>query len=292
MLRAILDRAFVALLYVLPHHFLSRIVLRLTRIRAAWFKDALIDAFAEHFSPDMEDAEQTDRNAYASFNSFFTRPLRQGARPLPESRSAIISPVDAALSQSGRIETGRILQAKGHHYDLDALLGGDSDRAQPFRDGWFATLYLAPRDYHRIHMPMDGRLTSMVYVPGRLYSVNEASAEHVPGLFARNERVVCTFEGDFPFAVVLVGALFVGSMETVWAGQVTPRRRQPAVWHYMSGVSLERGDELGRFNMGSTVILILPPDVSEPEGELEPGQRFRMGEAIARLTGRHGTDAD
>jgi phosphatidylserine decarboxylase len=283
MFREILDRAFVALLYVLPHHFLSRIVLRLTRVRAAWFKDALIDAFVERFKPDMADAEQPDQNAYASFNSFFTRPLKKGARRLPDSADRIVSPVDAALSQSGRIEDGRILQAKGHRYDLDALLGGDRDRSEPFRDGWFATLYLAPRDYHRIHMPMDGQLTSMVYVPGRLYSVNEASAEHVPGLFARNERLICAFDGEFPFVVVLVGALFVGSMETVWAGQVTPRRRQPAVWHYLSGVSLTRGEELGRFNMGSTVILILPPGVSQPDGDLQPGQRFRMGETIARM---------
>jgi phosphatidylserine decarboxylase len=282
MLRKILDRAFVALLYLLPHHLLSRIVLRLTRVRVRWFKDTLIDVFVERFEPDMEDAEQSDPNAYPSFNNFFTRPLMQGARPLPADPGCIVSPVDAALSQSGRIEDGRILQAKGHRYDLDTLLGGDPDRAAPYRDGWFATLYLAPRDYHRIHMPMDGQLTGMVYVPGRLYSVNQASTQHVPDLFARNERVICTFEGRHPFAVVMVGALFVGCMDTVWAGQVTPRRRQPAVWHYLSGVSLQRGEELGRFNMGSTVILILPPGISEPIDDLAPGRRFQMGEALAK----------
>jgi len=283
MFEALRDRIFVTLLYLLPHHLLSRIVLRLTRVRAWWFKDALIGPFVERFAPDMSDAERPDPHSYSSFNSFFTRPLRAGARPLPEDPRVIVSPVDAAISQAGPIHAGRVLQAKGHDYSLTALMGGDPERAAPFMDGWFATLYLAPRDYHRIHMPMDGTLTGMVYVPGRLYSVNEASAELVPALFARNERLVCTFQGEHPFAVVMVGALFVGCMETVWAGQVTPRRQQPAVWHYLSGVSLDRGAELGRFNMGSTVILIMPPDACEPVADLDPGRRFRMGETLARL---------
>lgn len=294
------DRLFVASQYLIPQHFLSRLVYRLTRSRAPSVKNALINSFMRGFSPDMSDALQPDPLAYGSFNEFFTRGLRPGARPIDPNDSVLISPVDGAVSQIGRLDGSQIMQAKGHHYSLEALLdsGGATTLWAPrFAGGCFATLYLAPFNYHRIHMPLGGTLRAAWYVPGKLFSVNAVTAAAVPGLFARNERVVCIFEeGPRIFAMVLVGALFVGSMDTVWHGEITPRsprtRLELPLDASHAPLRLEKGAEMGRFNMGSTVILILPPDMIDWLPDVRSRDRVSMGQPLARLQGammtRHG----
>jgi len=284
------DRLFIASQYALPQHFLSRIVYRLTRSRSRGLKNALISNFVRGFHPDMSDAVQPDPLAYGSFNEFFTRALRPGSRPIDTRDNALISPVDGAISQMGRLTGSQLLQAKGHNYSLEALLDSpdpETNWVSKFVGGCFSTLYLAPFNYHRIHMPLSGTLRAAWYVPGALFSVNAVTAGAVPGLFARNERVVCIFEdGPRLFAMVLVGALFVGSMETVWHGEVTPRSpRKPLqlpLDDSRAPLHLEKGAEMGRFNMGSTVILILPPDTIEWLPDLKPGDRICMGQTLAR----------
>jgi phosphatidylserine decarboxylase len=283
-------RLFVGLQYLLPQHLLSAVVHWLARLRLAWVKNALIDNFVVNYHPDISEAEESDPHKYASFNAFFTRALRPGARPVDVTPTALVSPVDGMVSQIGRIDGSSLLQAKGLTYTLESLL----DEAAPawlpvFRGGAFATLYLAPHNYHRIHMPLAGTLQAAWYVPGQLFSVNATTAAQVPGLFARNERVVCVFaEGTLSFALVLVGALFVGSMSTVWHGDVTPRsprvRGDLALDFVRAELRLEKGAEMGRFNMGSTVILLLPPGRTEWLGELSCGSAIRVGQALARLT--------
>lgn len=288
-------RMFVALQYLLPQHPLSRVVHRLTRCRLRPLKDALIGAFVRHFHPDMSEAAEPEPLRYASFNAFFTRELRPGARPSDPDPRALASPVDGTVSQIGRLAAGRIMQAKGHEYTVQALLGGVSSWSERFTDGAFATLYLAPFNYHRIHMPASATLRAAWYVPGRLFSVNATTAAAVPGLFARNERVVLVFEeGPLAFAVVLVGALFVGSMSTVWHGDVTPRRpRVPATLPLPAAPAprLEKGMELGRFNMGSTVILLLPGKALEWSAELSPGSVIRVGETLGWLSPSAATES-
>jgi phosphatidylserine decarboxylase len=280
------DRLFITLQHVLPQHFLSRAVLRLTRVRAPWVKNTLISKFVREFKPDVSEAAQPDALSYGSFNEFFTRALREGVRPVEADPRILVSPVDGTVSQIGRLDGSRLLQAKGHSFTLEALLAGSS-AAETFRGGNFATLYLAPYNYHRIHMPMAGTLRAAWYVPGHLFSVNAVTAESVPNLFARNERVVCLFEsGTEAFAMVLVGALFVGSIATVWHGDVTPRTPRKLTElpldRSRSSLSLEKGAEMGRFNMGSTVILLTPAGSSDWRQPLAPGSRIRMGEALAR----------
>jgi phosphatidylserine decarboxylase len=278
-----MNRLFVLMQYLLPQHALSRIVHWAARVRAVWFKNALIRSFVRAYRVDMSDAEQTEPTAYENFNAFFTRALRPDARPLPASPAEIACPVDGSVSISGMVRDGELIQAKDRRYRLPELLG-DDPMAREFEDGFFITLYLAPYNYHRIHMPASGRLTDMRYIPGRLFSVNAATVRSVPRLFARNERVVCRFETpDGPMVMVLVGALNVGSIETVWAGEVAPGRpRRPSVATYRDGVTLTRGQEMGRFNMGSTVILAFPPGRAVLSGTLLPGRSVRMGETLGR----------
>ncbi|MCU0758588.1 MAG: archaetidylserine decarboxylase [Steroidobacteraceae bacterium] len=283
-------RLFVALQHVLPQHALSRLVHAATRSRVPWFKDALIDAFVRGFRPDMADAVVQDPHGYESFNAFFTRALRPGTRPLPEEPDELACPVDGTVSEAGRIHDGLLVQAKGRSYTLEALLAGRSDWARRFDGGHFATIYLAPYNYHRIHMAMDGSLRDAWYVPGRLFSVNQATAAGVAGLFARNERVICCFEDRrSEHALVMVGALNVGSMDTVWHGEVAPRARRVvtplAPRSPGAPIALSRGDEMGRFNMGSTVILLFPPGRVEWRRELRAGRVVRMGEPVGRLLG-------
>jgi phosphatidylserine decarboxylase len=284
-------RLFVAMQYLLPQHFLSRQVHRLARSRVKPLKDALIGSFVRHFRPDMSDAADPEPRDYPSFNAFFTRSLQPGARPADPDPAALVSPVDGTVSQIGQIDGTAMVQAKGHRYSVDALLGGAPGWAERFHGGSFATLYLAPYNYHRIHMPTAGTLRAAWFVPGRLFSVNAVTAAAVPGLFARNERVICAFEeGPLAFAVALVGALFVGSIATVWHGDVTPRSpRRPAQLAVGTGRApgrLERGAELGRFNMGSTVILLLPPGAADWAPALQPGSPVRVGQTLARLRPR------
>jgi len=286
-------RAFVALQHLLPQHGISRLVLAATRSRAPAFKNALIRLFVRGFRPDMSDAVQTDPTAYESFNEFFTRALRPGTRPVDADPRAIVSPVDGTVSEAGPLAEDRLLQAKGHHYTLRALLAGNQAWERTFAGGSFATIYLAPYNYHRIHMPLDGELRESFYVPGKLFSVNRTTAQLVPGLFSRNERVFCGFDcGGMPFGIILVGALNVGSMATVWHGDVTPRRHREVtalpVTDVLTPTHLARGDEMARFNMGSTVILLLPPGGATWTGKLVSGQTLRMGERIGTLQGWQG----
>jgi phosphatidylserine decarboxylase len=282
-------RLFVALQYLLPHHFISRLAYRITRSRVPLVKNALIRSFVSNFHPDMSEAEQPDPLQYESFNAFFTRALRAQARPSDPDPAVLVSPVDGAVSQIGRLDGSWLVQAKGHAYTLESLLAADLSWAARFRGGASATLYLAPFNYHRVHMPLRGALRAAWYVPGQLFSVNAATTAGVPGLFARNERVVCVFGHEaLTFAVVLVGALLVGSIATMWHGEVTPRAvRGCADLPLDAGraaLNLEKGAELGRFNMGSTVILLLPPGSSEWLPGLAPGSSVRVGQALARLT--------
>jgi phosphatidylserine decarboxylase len=284
-------RAFVALQRVLPQHGISRAVLALTRSRSPAFKNFLIRVFVRGFRPDMSDAVLTDPTAYPSFNEFFTRALRDGARPVDPDPAAIVSPVDGTVSEAGQLTGDRLLQAKGHDYTLRALLAGNRAWERTFAGGSFATIYLAPYNYHRIHMPLPGELRESFYVPGRLFSVNRTTAQLVPGLFSINERVFCGFDdGGTPWAIILVGALNVGSMATVWHGDVTPRRHREVtslpVTDVLSPVSLAKGAEMGRFNMGSTVILLLPPGAATWSEGFTAGRTLRMGERIGTLQGR------
>ncbi|NOX75869.1 MAG: phosphatidylserine decarboxylase [Gammaproteobacteria bacterium] len=247
--------------YLLPHHALSRVMHAITRCEARWWKGPFTRWFVNHYTVDMSQAAEPDLSTYPSFNAFFTRRLRDGARTLATAPDTLACPVDGAVSQLGDIMAGRIFQAKGRDYSLTELLGGDTQHAAAFEGGRFATLYLSPRDYHRIHMPVAGKLRAMTHVPGRLFSVNPATARAVPRLFARNERVVAYFDTELgPMAMVLVGAIFVASIETVWAGEVTPPAgRQIRHWDYdpeAPNNAFEKGAEMGRFNMGSTVILL------------------------------------
>jgi phosphatidylserine decarboxylase len=277
----------ILLQFILPHHAMSRLVMWLTRIRWRPFKDMLIRMFMRGFRPDLSDAEATDPFAYADFNAFFTRALRAGARPLAGDEGTVVSPVDGTMSLCGRLDANRLLQAKGHSYTLEALLAGAAPRWAPlFRDGSFATIYLAPYNYHRIHMPCAGRLAGAWYVPGRLFSVNTTAARLVDGLFARNERLVLLFEGSSgPFAVIFVGALNVGSMATAWHGDVTPRRPRIVTELPLPPEGQRhraRGAEIGRFNMGSTVIVLFGPDAAQLE-QIATGTTMRLGMKLGQL---------
>lgn len=272
--------------YLVPQHPLSRLMHALTRARLRAWKEWQIRWFIRRYGVDMSIAAESDPLAYADFNSFFTRALKAGARPIANGADDIACPVDGAVSQIGSIEGGRIFQAKGHRFGLEELLGGCGTRAVPFHNGSFATLYLAPKDYHRIHMPLSGQLREMVYVPGRLFSVNARTTSVVPGLFARNERVVTIFDTDAgPMALVLVGALFVASIETVWAGAVTPPfGKHIQRWDYGGqAIHLARGAEMGRFNMGSTVVVLFGAGNAEWRSGLCAEAPVQMGELLGKV---------
>ena len=272
-------------LYPLPHHLLSRLVLALTRLECPRLVPPAIRQFSRHFGVDLNEAEQPDPAAYTSFNAFFTRALRPGARPVDAAETSIVSPADGTVSQCGPIQGDALFQAKGRDYSLLELLGGDAERAAPFEDGSFSTIYLSPRDYHRVHMPLDGTLRETVYVPGRLFSVAPHTVRTVPRLFARNERLVCRFDTDHgPMAVILVGAIFVACIETIWTGVATPphtgRIRAETPHDHLH---LTKGAELGRFNMGSTVILLFGKGRTRWEPACGAGQPVRMGQRIGSV---------
>ena len=263
--------------YLLPQHLLSKLMFRFARIENVWVKNTFTHWFINKYQVNLVEAESDNISDYAHFNDFFTRALKPQARPISE--STIISPVDGVVSQAGQIKDSQILQAKGHHFSISQLLAGES--VEKIENGYFATIYLAPKDYHRIHMPIDGKLVSMRYIPGNLFSVNHKTVQKVNGVFARNERLVCLFDTVFGrVAFVLVGAIFVGSMETSWQGQITPPYGKVVkVYDYKEKeFELSKGDELGRFNMGSTVIMILPETV--PALKLQSGQELKMGQSL------------
>ena len=284
--------------HLLPQHGISRIVHAAARSRTPWFKDLLIRAFMRGFKPDLSDAVQSDPLSYGSFNDFFTRALRPGTRPLPTDPAALACPVDGTVSELGDIDDDRLLQAKGRHYTLGALLAGREDWVARFRGGRFATIYLAPYNYHRIHMALPGVLRDAWFVPGRLFSVNRTTADGVADLFARNERVNLLFEDTAPtsgglhHALLFIGALNVGSMDTVWHGEVAPRRPRrltrlaTASTPGAAPFSAARGEEVGRFNMGSTVILLFPPGSIAWRANLASGRTVRMGETLGHRLDR------
>ncbi|GGC81135.1 archaetidylserine decarboxylase [Vreelandella lutescens] len=275
------QKAFSLLQYPLPHHALSRLTGQFAQCDNTWVKNTLINAFIKRFKVDMSQALEPDPTAYATFNDFFTRALKADARPLGE---GLLSPADGTLSQFGRLTAGNLVQAKGHTYSAETLLGGDKALADEFTNGSFATVYLSPRDYHRVHMPVTGTLREMIYVPGRLFSVNQATANYVPGLFARNERLVCIFDTEHgPMAMVLVGAMIVAAIETVWAGQVTPLSGHPQRMRFGQPVVLEKGAEMGRFKLGSTVVMCFAHPVHFDNHPL--GASVQMGQTLAAPAG-------
>ena len=284
-LPSIKDRLNTALLRYLPQHLLARGMYYLARCQWQPLKKALIRFVVNRYQVNVAEAASSDLDSYPSFNAFFTRALRADARPIASEPDALICPADGRVSQAGVITGGRLLQAKGHDFRLLELLAGDTTLAAAFADGAFATVYLSPRDYHRVHMPLTGRLRRMDFVPGTLFSVSDATTQLVPELFARNERVVCIFDTNTgPLAVILVGAIFVGSMETTWAGEIRGTGGMITRHDYPSldAPTLEKGAEMGRFNMGSTVILLLPKGTVTWH-DLAPGQMVRMGERIGSL---------
>ncbi len=278
------DKLFVASQYLLPKLALTQGMGALARIKGGSATHSVIRWFIKKYAVNMAEAANPTIESYSSFNEFFTRPLKDNVRPQAE--ATWLCPVDGAISQFGKIEKDQIFQAKGHQYSPQSLVGGDAKLAREFQDGSFATLYLSPRDYHRIHMPCAGVLREMVYVPGALFSVNPATARGVPGLFARNERVVCVFETAYgPFVLVLVGATIVGSMATAWHGIVNPpRQHEVKRWQYEAGaVSLKKGEEMGRFLLGSTVVMLFPAMNLNFNANWTPGKSIRLNEAMAGL---------
>ncbi len=274
------------LISLLPQHLISRLVLRISRCRSPFIKNNLIRLYTSLFEIDLSDARETDPLAYASWNAFFTRGLKPEARPVDPSEKVLTSPVDGTISQIGYLKADSIFQAKGHEYSAQALVGNE-ELGQAFEDGAFITIYLSPRDYHRIHMPYAGTLRRMLHVPGRLFSVAPHTVNNIEGLFARNERVNSIFENDIgPMFISLVGAINVGAIETCWAGLVTPPAgKELTDVHYQDDapIHLEKGQEMGRFNLGSTVILLLPRDRIEWLDSLRPGSTVRMGQALATV---------
>lgn len=282
------DRLKALIQYPLPHHLLSKLMYLVTRCRWRLLKNGLIRFVIKRFDIDMSIAADQNLDNYCHFNEFFTRPLKADARPIAAEQNAIACPVDGTISQLGPILNGRIFQAKGHDYSLNTLLGGIDHLHDQFIGGQFATIYLSPQDYHRIHMPLSGKLLETVYVPGRLFSVNPATTRTIPGLFARNERLVTLFETNHgPMAVILVGAIFVAGIETVWTGNYGDKTFRP-FQHCdrceLPQVSLEKGAEMGRFNMGSTVIVLFGPGQMEWSEKLQADQTVCMGEKIASLS--------
>lgn len=287
-------RAAILLQYALPHRMLSRLVYHATRWTWRPWKNFLIRQITSRYRVDLHEAAETDIERYAHFNAFFTRLLKPGARPFSDDPADLLCPADGRISQLGPIRAGRIFQAKGQDFTVEELLG-DDQAAAPYRDGQFVTVYLSPRDYHRVHMPMGGRLRATVHVPGRLFSVAPAAVAEVPRLFARNERLVCHFEGEHgPFVVVMVGALLVSSVSTVWGGlTIPPYARSLHSTMFADGqVELERGVELGRFNMGSTVILLFPAGTARLEGALTAESAVKVGQTLGRLESASGGNPD
>ena len=280
------ERLSVIAQYLLPKRWLTELAGSFARKQAGGTTTAVIGWFVKRYQVNMQEALNPDIASYASFNDFFTRELKPNARPL--AHAALISPVDGAISQFGKIEHDQIFQAKGHSYSTTALVGGDKELADQFENGSFATLYLSPKDYHRIHMPCDGRLMRMIYVPGDLFSVNPATARGVPGLFARNERVVCVFDSkQGPFVLTLVGATIVGSMATAWHGVVNPPRLPKVTeWRYdEQNIVMKQGDEMGRFLLGSTVVMLFPKSASETlqfNPTWQAGGAIQMGQLMCQ----------
>ncbi len=280
----------IALQYAMPKHAISRLVGKLAAAKMGWLTTKLIDVFIKAYNINMSEAKLKSADDFETFNDFFTRELEEGARTIDQNDDTLCYPVDGAISQQGDIIEGKLIQAKGFDYSLTSLLGGDARTAAPFQEGKFSCIYLAPKDYHRIHMPMAATLREMIYVPGELFSVNPLTANNVPDLFARNERVVTIFDTDHgALAMVLVGATIVASIETTWAGTITPPAGKDIFrWQYpaagIDAITFKKGDEMGRFKLGSTVVSIFAPNMIEFAPDAEPETVTRLGELYASLT--------
>lgn len=277
-------KLFALMQYLIPQHLLSRLVGKLAETEIGWLKNLLIKLFIKQFKINMQEALEEDPTAYKNFNAFFTRQLKPDARQILADSSQLVSPADGVVSEIGDITAGQLIQAKGINYSALRLLGGDLDLARPFLEGSFATIYLSPKDYHRIHMPIGAKLEQSIYVPGQLFSVNQATADNIPNLFARNERLVAFFSTPVgPMAMVLVGAMIVAGIETVWGGDEAPLRRKVKVTDFTQQPKLDfnQGDEMGRFKLGSTVILLFGKDAIEWQEGLAAGSPVRMGEVLA-----------
>lgn len=286
-MKSFTDRLFILFQHIVPQHLLSRLVGKIADCQTSWVKNTFIKWFAKKYQINMTEAREEIPTNYPSFNAFFTRELKDGARTIDRDAANIASPADGAISQLGKIEHGRIFQAKGRGYGLATLLGGDQERAKDFIDGEFATIYLSPRDYHRVHMPVKGTLTHTTYVPGDLFSVNQTTAEGVDQLFARNERLVAYFDTEYgPMAMVLVGAMIVAGIETVWSGQEAPALRRPVHASFSptspEPIILEKGEEMGRFKLGSTVVLLFGKEQISWAEELAAESPVELGKMIAK----------
>ncbi|EPD13651.1 archaetidylserine decarboxylase [Cycloclasticus pugetii] len=280
-----MDKLFILLQHILPKHSLSALMHKLARCKTPWVKQFIINTVIKQFGVNMSEAAQPDPEAYESFNAFFTRQLREDARPLEHDDTTIACPVDGTISQMGSIENGELFQAKGKSFNLSALLGNDSLSSE-FEDGQFTTVYLSPKDYHRIHFPVDGTLKKMVHVPGELFSVNQTTVEAIDELFARNERVIAFFDTPAgPMAMVMVGAIFVSSIETVWYGEVTPpHHNQIRQWQYSDNKQqYKKNDEMARFNMGSTIVMLYGKDKVTWAENLAAGDAVQYGQVIAKI---------
>lgn len=276
------EKALTGLLYIIPHHAISRLLFNLSRVENPQVSSRLIKFYTGLFSLNMKEAVVEDPLAYPSLNALFTRALKPEARPIADGQATLVSPADGVLSEFGDIENGQLIQAKGHHYSLDSLFAGETELAQRFTGGSFATVYLSPRDYHRVHMPLAGSLESMLYVPGRLFSVSLMTTRHIPNIFARNERVIAVFNTEFGLmAQVLVGAINVAAIETTWAGLVTPpQKKTHESTQYDNSLTFERGEEMGRFNMGSTVVLLTEKPLQVNSDIVTSGMNINLGEKI------------
>lgn len=275
---------FIMFQHLVPQHLLSRLAGKLANATTPWLKNMMIKRFIQHYGVNMAEALQSEPEDYACFNDFFTRALKPGARIIADADNALVSPADGVVSAAGNITGDQLFQAKGKNFSLTALLGGSEAMANAFLDGNFVTVYLSPKDYHRVHMPCGGTLQKMLYIPGKLFSVNQTTSENIDDLFARNERVVCLFDTDAgPLAVILVGAMIVAGIETVWSGQVAPAAHGISETDYTSqqpAIQLAGGEEMGRFKLGSTVILLSGPGAVKWQQSLEENTPLQMGEKI------------
>lgn len=284
------SRFFIGFQYCAPQHFISRCIGKLASCKISWLKNLLIHQFARRFDISLNEAQRKNFEDYESFNDFFCRSLDDNARPICAEPNVIVSPADGCISQLGPIKQGRIFQAKGQTYSAAELLA-DEELAKLFNEGEFATIYLSPRDYHRVHMPIGGTLKQMHFVPGDLFSVNKVTAENVPRLFSRNERVVTLFDTEIgPVASVLVGAMVVASIETTWAGELAPSNKKIQTWNYpeknKTAPTLNKGEEMGRFKLGSTVVLLFPKNTISWKEQLNANSPVKMGEEIAKIGNR------
>jgi phosphatidylserine decarboxylase len=277
---------FITLQNLLPQQLLTRLIGKIAASEKPWLKQQFINRFIKAYGVNMQEALYSDPNDYRSFNDFFTRSLKPGARPLAAAPVAVLCPADGVVSAIGNLNADVMIQAKGKSYSATSLLGGDARRAAPFLNGTFATVYLSPKDYHRVHSPLAGTLTEMVYVPGKLFSVNQTTADHIDNLFAVNERVVCLFDTEHgPMAIVLVGAMIVAAIETVWAGRVAPGFEGPTTKNYrgQAPIRIEKGGEIGRFLLGSTAIMLFGPGMVQWQLDLRQGPGVRMGQQLGTL---------